>query len=285
MSAGDGDGWVFLPDGTRRWGRYGASGLLLCGRDVAGIGHILLQHRSWWSHHGNTWGLPGGALDSGESPVQGALREFREEVAGELGEITVTGIHRQEHTVWRYDTVLAQAAEKRAFSPGSAESADIRWVRADRVESLPLLPAFRRIWPEARAALERHPVLVVDAHTASARLGGARELRASLAALARHGVPGRAVPQHLPQAPLHRWFPRVLLAVDGAAPTAPPEAGVEVVTGYGTSSAVENALNSGGSPALVVTRDEAAVGGEQNGVRVLPPEWLRELSVSDSQGT
>ena len=41
---------------------------------------ILLQHRAPWSHNGDTWGLPGGALNWSESAVDGAMREAFEEV-------------------------------------------------------------------------------------------------------------------------------------------------------------------------------------------------------------
>ena len=34
---------------------------------------VLLQLRSGWGHHGGTWGLPGGAMDSHESPEAAAL--------------------------------------------------------------------------------------------------------------------------------------------------------------------------------------------------------------------
>lgn len=66
-----GDAWVIAPDGARYWGAFGAAGLLAID-DRRGV---LLQHRAQWSHHGGTWGIPGGALHADEGPLAGALRE------------------------------------------------------------------------------------------------------------------------------------------------------------------------------------------------------------------
>ncbi|GAA0980682.1 NUDIX domain-containing protein [Nocardiopsis tropica] len=153
MLEGDGNGWVSLPDGSRRWGVYGAAGLLLYTTDVAGTGHVLLQHRAGWTHMGGTWGIPGGARNRDETPLEAAVREFREEIAGDLGEYTLVGVHEQDLQVWRYDTFLARVAEMTPFRPGNTESKEVRWVPVDRLEALPLLPAFRTAWPRLSADL------------------------------------------------------------------------------------------------------------------------------------
>ncbi|MFI6579133.1 NUDIX hydrolase [Nocardiopsis sp. NPDC050513] len=153
MQDGDGNGWVSLPDGTRRWGVYGAAGLLLYATDVAGTGHVLLQYRAGWTHMGGTWGIPGGARNRDETPLEAAVREFREEVAGDLGEFTVIGSYEHDLTVWRYDTFLARTPDLLPFRPGNAESEEIRWVPVGETTSLPLLPAFRSTWAHLRADL------------------------------------------------------------------------------------------------------------------------------------
>ena len=73
------DGWVTCALGHRHWGRVGAAGLLVHRAGADGP-ELLLQQRADWSHHGGTWGTPGGALHAGESPEHGALREVQEEL-------------------------------------------------------------------------------------------------------------------------------------------------------------------------------------------------------------
>ena len=70
MAARDGDGWVECSCGSKHWGLNGAAGLL-----IFRAGSILLQHRAPWVHNGDTWGIPGGARDSHESAIEGAIRE------------------------------------------------------------------------------------------------------------------------------------------------------------------------------------------------------------------
>lgn len=41
--------------------------------------HILLLHRQENKSQGNLWGIPGGKLDKGETPLQAAIRETQEE--------------------------------------------------------------------------------------------------------------------------------------------------------------------------------------------------------------
>ncbi|MGZ4539892.1 MAG: NUDIX domain-containing protein [Blastococcus sp.] len=103
------DGWAFCAQGHRHWGRAGAAGLLLH-RDGTHGRELLLQHRASWSHHGGTWGTPGGALHAGEPPHLGALREVREEL-GLLPDDVLLGEHSvDDHGGWAYTTVLARPA-------------------------------------------------------------------------------------------------------------------------------------------------------------------------------
>lgn len=146
----DGDGWTRCARGHDHWGRHGAAGLLLRHRAPDGTVWVLLQHRAWWSHHGGTWGVPGGARAGSESAEQAALRETGEEVRLDLSGVRITGSHRDDHGGWAYDTVLAEAPDLLPAEPAGRETEAVRWVPTDRVTDLALHPGFATTWPLLR---------------------------------------------------------------------------------------------------------------------------------------
>ena len=154
-----GDAWVEAPDGARYWGRFGAAGLLVHDPERG----VLLQHRATWSHHGDTWGIPGGALHAGESAFDGACREAAEE--GDVPRAAVEAIASVvlDRGVWQYTTVVARATERFEAHALDAESHELRWVPVDEVASLPLHPGFGAAWDLHRRLLGVERLLVVDA--------------------------------------------------------------------------------------------------------------------------
>ncbi|MDH6237248.1 NUDIX hydrolase [Cryobacterium sp. CG_9.6] len=144
MTSGSGDAWVYGPDGGRFWGRFGAAGLLVHHPERG----VLLQHRALWSHFGDTWGLPGGARHEGETAVEAAFREAREEagVPADLLRISFTSV--LDLGFWSYTTVVAEAVE--AFEPviSDSESIALRWVLPGDIADFPLHPAFASSWPD-----------------------------------------------------------------------------------------------------------------------------------------
>jgi ADP-ribose pyrophosphatase YjhB (NUDIX family) len=143
----DGDGWAVCHAGHQHWGRHGAAGLLLRAAGEDGETHVLLQRRAWWTHHGGTWAVPGGARASWETPEQAALREVGEEVAVTLGALDIDRIYHDNHGGWSYWTVIASAGQRVAAEPRGHESAEMRWVAITEVEALPLHPGFAATWP------------------------------------------------------------------------------------------------------------------------------------------
>ena len=152
------DGWTFCAQGHRHWGRAGAAGLLLHRDGTAGL-EVLLQHRASWSHHGGTWGTPGGALHHGETPDDGALREVREEL-GLLPDDVVLGARSvDDHGGWSYTTVLARPA--RSIEPGDlrldGESDGVAWLPLGELDGVDLHPGLAASLSRLRRLLESSP--------------------------------------------------------------------------------------------------------------------------------
>lgn len=150
--------WFACVGMTRHWGRHGAAGLLLVATAEEGR-RVLLDRRAEWVHQGGTVGVPGGALNAGETVLEGALREASEEAHG-LDDLDphVVGSHSQVCDVcanWTYTTVVASVPTPLPVRPRSLESAGYEWVPIERVEDLPLHPGLRRAWPSLRALADK----------------------------------------------------------------------------------------------------------------------------------
>ena len=143
-----GDGFVTLPDGSRRWGRYGAAGVLVrhAGEGDDAEPSYFLARRSMHTHLGGTWAIPGGALDEGETPLEGALREFVEEIGVLLEEhdFEVAEVYEDDHGGWSYWTLVVDVPVRFA-EPATLtwETSEARWVRRSELDELELFGAFR----------------------------------------------------------------------------------------------------------------------------------------------
>jgi 8-oxo-dGTP pyrophosphatase MutT (NUDIX family) len=142
------DGWTTCALGHRHWGRAGAAGILLYRGGNAGP-ELLLQHRAEWSHHGGTWGTPGGALHADESPERGALREVREELGLDPHDVVLGRSSVDDHGGWAYTTVLAVPA--RPIEPAAlrldGESTAVGWIPLDQLARVPLHPGLAASLP------------------------------------------------------------------------------------------------------------------------------------------
>ena len=149
------DGWTTCALGHRHWGRAGAAGLLLYRHGAAGP-EVLLQHRAEWSHHGGTWGTPGGALHADEDAATGALREVCEEL-GLLPDDVVLGAHSvDDHGGWSYTTVLARPARPIVVADLrlDGESNGVAWVPLRRFGDVPLHPGLAASLPRLQELLD-----------------------------------------------------------------------------------------------------------------------------------
>jgi 8-oxo-dGTP diphosphatase len=142
-----GDGFVQVADGSQRWGRYGAAGLLVRHVDAAmGTTSYFVARRSRHTHMGGTWAIPGGALNHSESPVEAAVREFREEVGLMLSlpPERIVQIHEDDHGGWSYWTVVVDVDERFPVPTDiNWETAEARWVGQEELGGLALLEPFR----------------------------------------------------------------------------------------------------------------------------------------------
>jgi len=275
---------VITESGERYWGRFGAAGLLAY--DAAR--GVLLQHRVSWSHHGDTWGLPGGARHEGESARAGALREAQEEAGVPDGAVRARLMSVLDLDVWTYATVVADVV--RPFEPviSDPESVALEWVPVIEVGDRPLHPGFADAWPRLRALLEVRPALVVDAANVVGsvpdgwwrdRAGAAERLIDDVGRLVAEGVDAAAL--GLGEG---TWFPETSVVVEGQAKSVADRDGSRVRTvraaASGDDTIVDEAtrLVDAGRRVSVVTSDReladrcTAVGASVHGAR-----WLRDL--------
>jgi 8-oxo-dGTP pyrophosphatase MutT (NUDIX family) len=294
MVSHDGNGWTRCARGHRHWGRFGAAGLLACAPDRDGQDLVLLQRRSRLSHHGGAWGPPGGARDSHESAVAAALREAAEECAVNPAAVTVSGVLRDDHGGWTYHTVLAIAAAPFAARPASPETSEVAWVPVPQVAGLPLHPGFAAQWPVLAVALPPLTVIVDGANVMGSRpdgwwrdrAGAAARLGRELTGLASKGVTG--LPESVRAPALERWFPRIVLVLEGAARPAPGRPGgrtarqdglVRIVSADGSGDdAIASLAGELAGRRLVVTADrELGRRCLAAGAAVTGPRWLLSL--------
>lgn len=153
MSRGSGDGFLRCSDGAVRWGIYGAAGVVFVHRSEDGP-RVMLQRRSAFAHEGGTWSCAGGALDAGESPLDGGLREASEEVGTVPEGWTVIGsVVFRPALDWSYTTFVVEVPEQFGMSM-NFETDDVGWFPMAAVDELDLHAGFAATWPELRTLLD-----------------------------------------------------------------------------------------------------------------------------------
>ncbi len=161
MYRASGDGFVRCSDGHVRWGRFGAAGVLFVIDTLHGP-RVMLQLRSGFAHEGGTWSCSGGALDEGETALEGAMREAFEEVGLPSGELRLLGEYVFEPADdWTYTTVVVALDEPFGTSQ-NFETDAVDWALLDDVTRRPLHPGFAAAWPHLRMIVEQSDLVGAD---------------------------------------------------------------------------------------------------------------------------
>ena len=283
------DGWQYCTRcRTHHWGVYGAAGLL-----VHHQGEVLMQLRSARSHHGKTWGLPGGGRQKGEAPKLAALREASEETGLDPSLVEPEWWGIDDHQSWSYTTVVARATDRFTPTKGNWETAKMSWVPIDQVAQLDLHPGLAHSWPMIEPLIGAQAKLIVDGANLVGsrpdgwwkdRAGAAERLRDQLAHLADKGVAQATIAQGDETDSFEAgWWADIELVVEGQAKGVAAVPGVAVVAApaEGDNQILEQvalALEASRpvpGPVVVATADKALAGQVRAlGAGVVPPGRL-----------
>lgn len=95
--------------------------------------YLLAVHNRFWNRAERRWGLPGGQIEWGESPVTAAARELNEELGIHVADLLEIGSFRYKHA---NHMVFAAPLDDDIVEYDDVELLDIRWFREPEVAGL-----------------------------------------------------------------------------------------------------------------------------------------------------
>lgn len=102
-------------------------------------GRVLMQRRRLGAAHGGLWEFPGGKIESGESPMDAAIRELAEELgidlrADDLAPLTFAALPGEACVILFY------MCRNWSGEPRCLVADELRWVAAAKLAELPMPP-------------------------------------------------------------------------------------------------------------------------------------------------
>lgn len=106
-------------------------------------GEILLLHRQDHKPEGNTWGVPAGKVDAGESILEAMVREIQEETGFMLSSQQLSYFGKVFVKYPDYDFVYhmyhAKLDQKQKVAINHNEHKDFRWISPENALNMPLI--------------------------------------------------------------------------------------------------------------------------------------------------
>ena len=152
------------PDGLRP----AAVAVVLMPDDAGRACFLITRRAAGLRAHARQWALPGGRLDRGETAVDAALRELREEVGLRVDEEAVLGVLDDYGTRSGFliTPVVVWGGPAAALAPNPAEVASVHLVAFDELER-PDVPRLVSI-PESDRPVIQLPILDTLVHAPTA---------------------------------------------------------------------------------------------------------------------
>lgn len=105
-------------------------------------GNVLLAQRPKGKHMEDMWEFPGGKVEEGETPEHALIRELKEELDIDVTASCLAPFTFVSH---EYDDfqllLLLYLCRKWKGTPRAVEAQGIRWLRPNRMNSVPMPPA------------------------------------------------------------------------------------------------------------------------------------------------
>ena len=150
--------------------RPAAVAIIITSNEIGEACFLITRRSAGLRRHSHQWALPGGRLDAGESVIEAALRETREEIGLHLEPTDVLGLLDDFATRsgFRMTPIVAWAAPGQTLRPDPAEVEQLHFVPLTELEK-PNVPILEEI-PESDRPVLSVPILGQQIYTPTASI-------------------------------------------------------------------------------------------------------------------